>query len=113
MALRTMQSREPSREDTARVVRSFTAGASVCRSFVVRRSSFVARRRRVSFVVRRRVTLASNRARLFVSPFLFSQKLPPAERRRRSNEQKCNEASRYVGTCRIAWFSHRVMYRVT
>lgn len=72
MALRTMQSREPSREDTARVVRLRTAGASVRRLFVVRRSSRVVCR--VSFVVRRRVTLASNRARLFVSPFSFSQK---------------------------------------
>ena len=73
MALRTMQSREPSREDTARVVRLRTAGASVRRLFVVRRSSRVVARR-VSFVVRRRVTLASNRARLFVSPFLFSER---------------------------------------
>lgn len=48
MALRTMQSREPSREDTARVVRLRTAGASVRRSsfgasFVRRASCVVCR----------------------------------------------------------------------
>lgn len=84
MALRTMQSREPSREDTARVVRSFTAGASVRRSFV-RRASFG--RRRVSFVVRRRVTLASNRARLFVSPFFVLAKTPSGTRTSSSLER--------------------------
>lgn len=72
MELRTMQSREPSREDTGRVVRSFTAGASV------RRASRVVRRRSSSSCVvrvRRRVTLASNRARLFVSLFVLQKLL--------------------------------------